>query len=86
MNEQQHEHFSKPGCLYALVDFEEGKQPITYIVPSAEVSAWLKEDHRRWLEEDPDHQDNPVRKLARREGDEKWLNRHRERWDLIPKP
>ena len=77
MNEK-HEHLSRPRCFYALVDFEP-REPVTYIVPSAVVSDWLKNDHARWLKEDPNHQDNPVRKLV----GGRWLDPYREAWSLI---
>lgn len=77
MNER-HEFTSKPGLFYALVDFEP-TEPVTYIVPSAVISDWLKKDHARWLKEDPNHQDNPVRKL--RFG--QWLDPCREAWQLL---
>jgi hypothetical protein len=75
-----HEFTSKLGLFYALVDFEP-TEPITYIVPSAVISDWLKKDHARWLKVDPRHQDNPVRKL--RFGD--WLEPYREAWALLRK-
>ena len=75
---QRHEFTSKPGLFYALVDFEPA-EPVTYIVPSAVISDWLKKDHARWLKEDPSHQDNPVRKLRFR----LWLDPYREAWQYV---
>jgi hypothetical protein len=77
MNEK-HEFTSKPGLYYALVDLEPA-EAVTYVVPSAVVSDWLKRDHSRWLKEDANHQDNPVRKL--RFG--QWLDPYREAWKLV---
>jgi hypothetical protein len=77
MNEK-HEYLSQPRCFYALVDFEP-PEPVTYIVPSAVISDWLKKDHTRWLKEDPTHQDNPVRKLV----NGRWLDPYREAWASI---
>jgi hypothetical protein len=74
-----HEHLSKPRWFYALVDFEP-PDPVTYIVPSAIVADWLKKDHAGWLQEDPAHQDNPVRKLV----NGPWLDPYREAWTSIP--
>src|SRR5437764_973279 len=39
----KHELLSQPACFFALVDFEP-HAPVTYIVPSAVISDWLKEN------------------------------------------
>ncbi|MEM2294030.1 MAG: hypothetical protein QXX41_12215, partial [Nitrososphaerota archaeon] len=51
--------------------------PDFHIVPSKILAKKIREEHRRWLEENPSHKDNPMRTFS----DEN--NEFKDKWDLI---
>lgn len=87
----KHERFEQPRSLYAFVDLK-ADSPVVYIVPSRVVARFLRRSHKRWLaapgKMGQPHKDNPMRRLASTSLDlpdyeEGWLERYRERWDLL---
>ena len=89
---EKHEHTRDPGLVYALVDLEP-EPPVVYVLPSAVVADALTGSHRAWLETPGRggraHRDHVMRRLLPEysfavpgfEG--RWLERSRDRWDLL---
>lgn len=89
---EKHETLVRPRLFYAFVDLEP-EVPVTFIVPSATVADVLATSHRVWLaapgKDGRAHNDTKFRRLRPDyplgvKGYPKgWLDRYRERWELI---
>ena len=88
----KHAILRDPELVYAFVDLEPA-EPAVYLVPSEVVADVLSYDHAAWLQRPGvggrAHQDNILRRLRPEypfpapgfEG--RWLDRYRDRWDLL---
>jgi hypothetical protein len=80
---QKAESYYSDTLFYIFVNLKQpGKRPDFYIVPSKDVSEFVKADHAKWITTPgrggQAHVDNPVRQFR----DEQ--NKYLERWDLLP--
>ena len=60
---EKHEAISDSRLFYVFANFDIDNQNRFrfFIVPSAEVAHYVQDQHRRWLQADPTHKDQPLR-------------------------
>ena len=60
---QKHENIVEPSLFYCFVNItgDEGTSFRFFIVPSKVVAAYVKAQHRFWLDQDPKHNDSSMR-------------------------
>jgi hypothetical protein len=92
MMRQKHESVSMDGLFYAFVDLEKPDAPVTYVMPSAVAASVVKHTHADWLatpgSKGQARNDNTMRRIRPAYPDSPkyaagWLEKWRERWDLI---
>lgn len=89
---EKHESIVEPRCFYAFVDLEP-ETPVTYIIPSKVVADVLTKAHRAWLStpgaKGQQRRDTEFRRIVPTYGAEfleypsGWMEKYRERWDLL---
>lgn len=61
---QKHESESRPELWYCFVQIKADTKAMRFfVVPSAVVAKYVRDEHCLWLDEDPKHKDGPMRVL-----------------------